>query len=123
MDEARAQLAQAQMLLTECEDWGGLPGGLALAEGLVRAAEDRWGEAESAFRRAVAVSQQYELRWDEAKVYFEWANALIGREPEKLDLQKRLMTQGLLGRATALWEPMGALPYAERCRQKLAELG
>lgn len=69
------------------------------------------------------MNQQHDLRWDEAKVSFEWAAALIGRDPAALDFQKRLMAQGLLGRAIAIWEPLGAMPDVERCRQKLSELG
>lgn len=48
---------------------------------------------------------------------------LLGTARPAADLQQRLLAQGLLGRALAIWEPMGAAPYVEKCRQKLAELG
>jgi len=101
------------------EGFGGLPGDVYLAEGMVRAAENRWEEAEVAFQRAVNTYQEYSLPWDEAKVYYEWACALMGKEGQ----ESKERARALLSQALALWEPMGALPYAERCRKKLAELG
>src|SRR5262249_55141830 len=57
---------------------------------------------------------RYALPWDEAKVYYEWGCALAATDGER--------AREMLGEALALWEPMGAAPYAERCRQRLAEL-
>ncbi|MCX6024072.1 MAG: hypothetical protein NTZ05_20540 [Chloroflexi bacterium] len=115
--EAEACLRDVQSILAQGEDWFGLVGDVALAEGLVRAAQDRWPEANAAFRRAIEVDQRYELRWDEAKVYYEWGCALIGRGEAGRD-EARLH----LGRAMDMWEAMGAGPWAEKCRERLAEL-
>jgi tetratricopeptide (TPR) repeat protein len=123
LDEARAYLAEAQEILGRPEDWRGLPAGVALAECQVRAAEGRWVEAEAAFQRAIDISQRYELCWDEAKVYHAWGSALLDAEKTSADLSKRLLARGLFSQALTLWETMGAQPYAERCRRRLAELG
>ena len=118
LQKAQAYLAEAQAMLAKSQDWHGLPGDLYLAEGMARAAEGRWAEADAAFREAVEVDQRYELCWDEAKVYYEWACTLLSKGDEGA----RECALELLNQAIALWDPMGALPYAERCRVKLAEV-
>lgn len=129
LEKAQQHLAEAQAIVPKFEGFGGLPGDVYLAEGMVRAAEGRWQEAESAFQRAVSTYQEYSLPWDEAKVYYEWACALLASpsplpSPSGRGLgEGRVRAKELLNKALALWEPMGAAPYAERCQKKLAELG
>jgi predicted ATPase/DNA-binding CsgD family transcriptional regulator len=118
-DEAEQSLGAAREILGRATKWGGLPAEVDLAEGLVRAAAGRWPEAEEAFARAIATDQRFSLPWDEAKVYYEWSCSLLDAGGPK----RREQARELLGRALALWEPMGAAPYAERCRQRLAEHG
>ena len=48
---------------------------------------------------------------------------LTGEAFLALPQSERLRARDLLARALSLWEPMGAAPYGERCRQKHAELG
>jgi DNA-binding CsgD family transcriptional regulator len=114
-EAAEAHLVRVHEILAEQQDWRGLLGDVFLAEGLVRAAQGRLAEAESAFARAVEVYRQFSLPWDEAKVYYEWACALPPSEHAR--------AREFLAKALTLWEPMGAAPYAERCRQRLAALG
>ncbi len=118
--KAGEYLAQAQRILARPPDWAGLRADVFLAEALVEAADDRWDAAEVAFGRAAAVCQQYGLPWDEARVYYEWGKALLRGEA---GFVQREQAAGLLRRALALWEPMGAAPYAERCRALVAPAG
>ena len=48
--------------------------------------------------------------------------ALLRRASSDATDEGQERARGLLVKALDLWEPMGARPYAERCRQKLAEL-
>ena len=109
-------MQEAQAILGNGEDWRGLAGDVALAEMLVRAAQGREAEAADAYQRALAIYQQYELRWDESKLYYERGCILADRG-------ERDAARELLAEAERRWEAMGAGPYAERCRQELAELG
>ena len=76
-EKAQECLTGAQMILARDQDWGGLRDAY-LAEGMVRACQGRWEEAWDAFQRAADVACQFELRWDEARVYYQWGCALIG---------------------------------------------
>ena len=122
VEQARAHLATAHEILARSEDWGGLPVGVALAEGLIRSTEGRWSEAEAAFRRAIDVNQQHELRWDEARVYDEWASALLKQDSQRIDKQRWQRARELLARALALWEPMGARPWVAKAHHASAAL-
>lgn len=113
---ASKQMSQAQEIVGGSTDWGALGGDFLLAEGLVSAALGRRNDAEVAFQSAVEIYQEYHLPWDEPRVYYEWANALMGEE-YKVTLDGH--PQALLKRALSLWEPMGASPYAEQCRARL----
>ena len=116
MAEASEHVTQAQKIADGLTDWGGLQGDLRLAEAMVSVGLGHWNDAEVAFQRAVQVYQDYVLPWDEARVCYEWAIALMG---EGYDGSRADHAQALLRRALSLWEPMGASRYAEQCRTKL----
>lgn len=95
----------------------------------MRAAQGRWVEAERAFQRAIDVNQQQALLWDEANVYYAWAQALMASMPtvtqakeDNEGIVRRHRARQPLARAMRLWEAIGAGPYAERCRRELAVL-
>lgn len=126
---AEAALEEALAILTCGEDWGGLAGDIHRSEGVVRAAQGRWVEAERAFQRAIDVNQQQALLWDEANVYYAWAQALMASMPtvtqakeDNEGIVRRHRARQPLARAMRLWEAIGAGPYAERCRRELAVL-
>ncbi|MCX6021741.1 MAG: hypothetical protein NTZ05_08415, partial [Chloroflexi bacterium] len=117
--EAEAALARTRDLMALGENWGGLPGLLALAEGLVHAAQERWSSAEAAFGQALAVCRQYELRWCEARVYDEWGRVLRTQDDGNQASVER--GRALQEQAAAFWQTMGAAPWAERTRRGLAD--
>ena len=95
---------------------GALEGDLRLAEGLVQASSGHAENVEVGFRRAIDVYRDHHLPWDEARAYYEWAVAL------KRDVNNGSGTGAaadLLRKALSLWEPMGAVKHAERCRGQL----
>ncbi len=116
LEMAGHHLRQAQNIAGGLTDYRGLEGDLRLAEGLVFAALGNWGDAEAVFQKAIQVYQKYILPWDEARVCYEWAIALMAKGS---DGARDAPAQALLGRALSLWEPMGAARYAELCRQRL----
>ena len=115
--EAREHLTQAQKILSRSSDWGGLNGDLKVAQAMVSVGLGNLNDAEADFQRAVQVYHEYDLPWDEARVCYEWAVALMGVGNNGICSTSR--AQALLRSALLLWEPMGASRYAEQCRGKL----
>jgi tetratricopeptide (TPR) repeat protein len=73
---AAEQVARCHQIMAAGEDWRGLAGDAARAEGVVAAAQ---GDYELAFRKfesALAVHQKYRLAWDEAHTLQYWGRAL-----------------------------------------------
>ena len=120
--KAQDYLSEAQSIVRQHQGWGALEGDVLLVEGMVRAAQGREREAESAFGQAVSVDQRYSLPWDEAKVYYAWALATIEHSVPGARRASVQRGREFMERAQALWESVGALPYAARCRDRLAEL-
>ena len=113
---ASQHLMQAQNIAGDSTDWGGLKGDLRLAEGLVFAELGNWGDAERVFQQAVQVYQEHLLPWDEARVCYEWATALMG---EGRDGSPGDRARALLTKALSLWEAMGAGRHVELCQRRL----
>ena len=113
---AGQHLMQAQNIARGLTDYGGLKGDLHFAEGLVFVALGNWGDGEVVFQQAIQVYQEFHLPWDEARVCYEWAVALIGKGS---DGAGDAPAQALLGRAQSLWESVGAARYAELCQRRL----
>lgn len=115
--KARPHLEEARSILAKPQDWGGLAGDVELAEGLIRAGEDRRDESAAAFQRAIAITRRYSLRWDEARVYYQWASVLLQRQGE----DGRAQAESLLKQSLSLWESMEVAPYIARCQARLAK--
>jgi len=79
LPEARQQVDAALGFIAPGDDWGATVGRIALARGVIHAAEASWGEAEVAFEQALAVARQYGIPWDEADVLHERARMCLGR--------------------------------------------
>jgi DNA-binding CsgD family transcriptional regulator len=75
--EARRHLERCTALLAAGEDWRGLAGRVALAEGALAAAEGRLAEADRALARAVDVFRRVVLPWDEAEALKLWGLYLL----------------------------------------------
>ena len=116
--KAKETLIQAQKTMGEAADWGALHGDLRLEEALVSAALGSWEDGEEFFQTAVQAYREFDLPWDKARAYYEWALVLMGEEH---DGSRGDQARTLLGQALELWEPMGASRYAEQCRAILAE--
>jgi ATP/maltotriose-dependent transcriptional regulator MalT len=97
--EARRHLERCEAVLAQGEDWRGIAGRVALAEGALAAAENRLDEAERHLRRAVEIFRQVTLPWDEAEALRLWGRYLhqahrregaVTRLTESLDVYRRL---------------------------------
>ena len=109
LEAGRAELGRCQEIIRTGEDWRGLAGRVALAAGMLAAADGRPGQAGEAFAAAVEIFQAHGCSWDEAEARFLWAKALpaeAGRQRQTAaDLYRRIGA----GRRWAAWaaEPVG----------------
>ena len=131
MEEARVCLNRAREILSKPEDWKGLAAGVALAEALLAAAEQRWPEAETAFQQAVEINCQYGLVYDQARALYQWAvmrldraarspSTASGRAESREDRQRGL---DLLDQSLALFQRCDAKKDIEQvvARQQQVE--
>ena len=110
IEDARVCLNRALEILSKPEDWKGLAAGVALAEGLLAAADERWEDAESSFQRAVETNQQYGLIYDQARALYQWADTTLAR-PAAGDRQRGL---DLLDQSLILFRQCDAKKDIER---------
>lgn len=75
--DAHEHLARCREVLAAGEDWRGLGGRFARAEGAVTAALGRLDEAERQFIRAIDIFRRYTLPWDEAEALHGLGRALL----------------------------------------------
>lgn len=91
---AEAELARCQEIVRAGEDWRGLAGRVALAAGVVAAANGKPAQAGEQFATAVATFRAYASTWDEAETRCLWARALpaqAGRQRSiAADLYRRI---------------------------------
>jgi tetratricopeptide (TPR) repeat protein len=116
LKEAGSVLGRAHDIADNATESGALRADLWLAEGLVSTSLGQWEDAEAVFRKSIKMYQDYDLPWDEAKAYYEWAVALLG---EGNGAPRAGLAKDLMNMALALWEPMGAVYYVEQCRRRL----
>jgi tetratricopeptide (TPR) repeat protein len=76
LDEAVEQVARCRQIMAAGEDWRGLAGNVALAEGVVAAALGNYDIAYKQFESALAIHQRYHLAWGEAGTLQYWGRAL-----------------------------------------------
>jgi len=93
-EASRTQLARCQQIVQAGEDWRGLAGRVALATGMLAAADSRPGPAGEAFAAAVGTFHAHGCAWDEAEARCLWAKALpaeTGRQRQTAtDLYRRI---------------------------------
>jgi DNA-binding SARP family transcriptional activator len=94
LEAGRAELARCQEIIQAGEDWRGLAGRVALAAGMLAAADGRPGEAGEAFAAAVETFHAHACSWDEAEARCLWAKALPAeasqQRQEAADLYRRI---------------------------------
>jgi hypothetical protein len=118
------QLEQAHQQLNEINSIGELdcsPRYLmmrAAGEARLAAAEKCWDAAFSAYGTCHSIASQAGLRWHQALIRSEWAQALAQRnEPGDLPHARAMMRE-----AMALFEQMTAFPYVARLQEKLSQM-
>jgi len=107
--EANQHVDWSLALLSNGEDWGGTPGLIATARGVVRTAEANWTEAEHAFDEAVAIARRYGIPWDEADALQERARMHLARRAgnDRIEALRRL------DEVVAIYQRLGAKRHLE----------
>jgi len=78
-EKATEYLARGFELLRPDQNWYGLPAPLYLAKAMLATEQQDWKTATEFFNKAIDLSTQYELAWDEAKTDFEWGMMALAR--------------------------------------------
>jgi len=110
-NEARGHVERCREILAQGEDWRGIAGRLAMAEGALAAAEGRLPEAELHLGRAIEILRRVSLPWDEAEALRLWGHLLLRarRRDEALNkLTSSLHAYEKLDAAAAWTDPVAA---------------
>ena len=99
--EALPHIARCQEIQAAREDWRGLAGHIARAEGVVTAAEGRLDAANERFASAVETYRRYQLPFEEAETLHYWGRA-------ELAAGHRNAASNKLDAATELYRRQGA---------------
>jgi tetratricopeptide (TPR) repeat protein len=75
-EQAHPHLVRCRELMAAGEDWRGLAGHVARAEGAVAAAEGRFDAADSSFAKAVEIYRRYRVPFEQAEALHYWGRAL-----------------------------------------------
>lgn len=117
--EAEQLVERVRDILAGGEDWRGLAGRAALAEGAVALAAGH-AEGDSHFEEAIEVFRRYSLPWDEAEAFEVWAH--IGRRLHR-GRSRRALVNEKLDCARAIYERIGAAgPWLDRLERLSREL-
>ncbi|MCH8062826.1 MAG: AAA family ATPase, partial [Chloroflexi bacterium] len=96
LNEARAHLSRVQEILSNGEDWRGLEAEVLHSEAIFATAEERWQQAEVAFRKAAEINRRYHLPYYEARCIMEWGHMRLSRnEPGDKQQGMELLDQAL----------------------------
>jgi tetratricopeptide (TPR) repeat protein len=89
------RLVQAQVHLARCceimaagEDWRGLAGCVARAEGALAAAQGRFREADDRFAQSVEIFRRYQVPFEEAETLHYWGRAQLLAGDQRIALEK-----------------------------------
>jgi tetratricopeptide (TPR) repeat protein len=75
-DEALLHIGRCREIIVVGEDWRGLFGGVALAEAVVAAANQKFDEADRRFEEAFRIQQIYSVCLEKAETLYLWGRAL-----------------------------------------------
>jgi hypothetical protein len=103
LESGRAELGRCQEIIQTGEDWRGLAGRVALAAGMLAAADGRPTEAGEAFAAAVQTFNTHACSWDEAEARCLWAKALPAQARRQRETATGLYRGIGAGRRWASW--------------------
>jgi DNA-binding CsgD family transcriptional regulator len=103
MSDAQRHVERCQAVLAQGEDWRGVAGRVALAEGALAAAEGRLQDAEKHFARTIEIFRRVTLPWDEAEALRLWGHCL-------LQAHRREEARSALTESLGLYQKLGAGP-------------
>jgi len=98
---AESQLARGRAVVEGPEDWRGVMGLLARAEGAIAAARGNATASEAAFDRALEIFQRFEVPFEEAETFEVWGRCLEDVGDRRAALEK-------LDRALEIYRRIGA---------------
>jgi class 3 adenylate cyclase/tetratricopeptide (TPR) repeat protein len=101
--DAQPHLARCRDIIGNGEDWRGLVGRVALAEGATAGREGRVDEATAHFTRAVEVFRHYSVPFEEADAFVTWGRTLLAAGDGA-------GARARLDEAAAIYERIGAAP-------------
>jgi DNA-binding CsgD family transcriptional regulator len=101
LDEAETHLLRCRSVLALGENWRGLAGRVALAEGIALAAAGRTAVAQRSFEQSLEVFRRYRAAWDEGEALQCWASALFAAGD-------RAQAAGTLAEARRVYARLGA---------------
>jgi class 3 adenylate cyclase/tetratricopeptide (TPR) repeat protein len=101
--DAQPDLTRCRDIIGNGEDWRGLVGRVALAEGAAAGREGRLDEATAHFTRAVEVFRRYSVPFEEADAFVTWGRTLLAAGDGAAALAR-------LEEAAAIYERIGAAP-------------
>ncbi len=104
LDLADEQLELCRRMMAEGDGWAGATGLVALAEGVVSGAKEKWSEAEGAFERAFEIGREYGVPWQEADALHERARMYLARGEQGA----RKQALRLLDETAAIYQRLGA---------------
>lgn len=95
--EARTHFGRAREIVSNGENWRGLAAEVCLTDGILASNEERWSEAETAFRETVNINHRYGLPYYEAQSLTEWAQMLMSRNRSGDDAEAAAHLDSALG--------------------------
>jgi len=101
LPSAESHLARGREVVEGPEDWRGVMGSLARAEGAVAAARGDTAAAESAFERAIEIFVHFQVPFEEADTYVVWGRCLLDLDDRRAALEK-------LDRSLEIYRRIGA---------------
>jgi ATP/maltotriose-dependent transcriptional regulator MalT len=107
--DALRHVERCQAVLAQGENWRGVAGRVALAEGALAATEGRLQHAEKHFARAIEIFRRVTLPWDEAEALRLWGRHLLQarrREEARAALTESLDLYRRLGAGPAWTDPI-----------------
>jgi ATP/maltotriose-dependent transcriptional regulator MalT len=109
--EARQHVERCEVVLSKGEDWRGVGGRIAIAEGALASAEGRSQDAETHLGRAIEIFRRVTLPWDEAEGLRLWGRYLA--HAHRRDEARTRLTESLdmyikLGGGPAWTDPVAA---------------
>jgi tetratricopeptide (TPR) repeat protein len=75
--EAQEQVARCREILEGGEDWRGLLGIVARAEGVLASAEGHFDEADDCFAQSVEICRRYQIPFEEAETFHCWGHSRL----------------------------------------------